>query len=360
MCSRAVRPATRRRAWRGGAPPFAFAAVEGQTYAVVVEHTGGAPTAVSLRLECGFLAEVDCDDGLDDDQNGLTDCADPLCAQVTSCVGSTVETQCEDEVDSDQDGQTDCEDSDCAEALACIQTCTFTPPAVSCGFQQGVNTGSGASTATDYPCGPSSPGPEIAYRFKPQAAGLVTATMSSAGRGRAALRAARPGLRVRAADVRGVGRGGRGRSGRGAVRRGGGPDLVPGGRRGGRRSGRHLLAKGDLRALGGPQARRRGATISLKTLVGRDDSPGGARAPNRRPVAGRAWPIPRPRRPPSLEGRRGETRHVSPSIATNSVGPRRPLRAAARTAGLRRLARRRLTAEARPSHAARRRTATAG
>lgn len=163
----------------GGAPPFAFAAVEGQTYAVVVEHTGGAPTAVSLRLECGFLAEVDCDDGLDDDQNGLTDCADPLCAQVTSCVGSTVETQCEDEVDSDQDGQTDCEDSDCAEALACIQTCTFTPPAVSCGFQQGVNTGSGASTATDYPCGPSSPGPEIAYRFKPQAAGLVTATMSS-------------------------------------------------------------------------------------------------------------------------------------------------------------------------------------
>ncbi|MEZ4265665.1 MAG: hypothetical protein R3F39_04750 [Myxococcota bacterium] len=167
----------------GGMPPFAFAAEQGRSYAVVVEHAAGASSAVKLRLGCGFDGEFDCGDGLDDDQNGLTDCADPLCASVGECQGVLVETQCEDKLDSDGDGATDCEDSDCADALACIQTCAFTPPAVSCGFTQGATTNSGASTATDYPCGPSSPGPEIAYRFKPQAAGLVTVTLSSGSAG---------------------------------------------------------------------------------------------------------------------------------------------------------------------------------
>lgn len=167
----------------GGKPPFAFPAVAGHTYAVVVEHADGAPSAVTLRLGCGFAAEVDCGDGLDDDQNGLTDCADPLCAAAEGCQGTQVETQCEDTIDSDGDGATDCDDADCAEALACIQTCAFTPPAVACGFSQGASTNSGASTATDYPCGPSSPGPEIAYRFKPQTAGVVTATLASGSAG---------------------------------------------------------------------------------------------------------------------------------------------------------------------------------
>ncbi|MCB9727922.1 MAG: hypothetical protein H6744_16175 [Deltaproteobacteria bacterium] len=133
----------------GGTPPFVFAAVAGRSYLVVVEHSGGPPVALSLRLDCGLGPETHCQDGADDDMDGATDCAD----------------------------------ADCVQAPECLQTCTPTPDAIGCGFSQELSTATGASSATDYPCGPPSPGPEIAYRFQPQAAGVATATLSSAQAG---------------------------------------------------------------------------------------------------------------------------------------------------------------------------------
>ena len=51
-------------------------------------------------------SEEDCTDGLDEDQDGLTDCEDADCAE--ACV-----EDCADKVDNDQDGLTDCDDDDC-------------------------------------------------------------------------------------------------------------------------------------------------------------------------------------------------------------------------------------------------------
>ncbi len=73
--------------------------------------------------------EVDCDNGMDDDADGLTDCADvddceaavcDLAGNVCSagvcggCRGEPSETLCGDGADEDCDGLTDCADSDCA------------------------------------------------------------------------------------------------------------------------------------------------------------------------------------------------------------------------------------------------------
>ena len=56
--------------------------------------------------------ETDCEDGVDDDGDGLTDCEDDDC--------TCVETACDDGEDDDGDGQIDCDDSDCDEELPCL------------------------------------------------------------------------------------------------------------------------------------------------------------------------------------------------------------------------------------------------
>lgn len=62
-----------------------------------------------------------CDNGIDDDGDGFTDCDDLDCENSTSCK----ETECSDGVDNDGDGFTDCDDFDCEEDAACKETdCT--------------------------------------------------------------------------------------------------------------------------------------------------------------------------------------------------------------------------------------------
>jgi len=55
-----------------------------------------------------------CDDGIDNDQDGFTDCSD------SDCPACLPETDCSDGVDNDSDGYSDCDDSDCAADPACI------------------------------------------------------------------------------------------------------------------------------------------------------------------------------------------------------------------------------------------------
>ncbi|MCZ6792660.1 MAG: hypothetical protein O7J95_03495 [Planctomycetota bacterium] len=64
-------------------------------------------------------AEMDCADGVDNDMDGLIDCADPDCAMAANCR----ETNCTDMIDNDMDGQTDCDDTDCAMDAACVGDC---------------------------------------------------------------------------------------------------------------------------------------------------------------------------------------------------------------------------------------------
>ncbi len=62
------------------------------------------------------LAETVCDDGIDEDEDGTTDCADSDCKGNSACK----EKQCDDGTDNDGDGATDCDDPDCAKMPACF------------------------------------------------------------------------------------------------------------------------------------------------------------------------------------------------------------------------------------------------
>jgi Zn-dependent metalloprotease len=70
----------------------------------------------ALELVCA-VPEV-CDDGVDNDLDGAADCDDADCMYFPACVPDEV---CDDGVDNDYDGATDCADSDCALDLACAE-----------------------------------------------------------------------------------------------------------------------------------------------------------------------------------------------------------------------------------------------
>ena len=67
--------------------------------------------------------EGNCDDGVDDDGDGVADCLDPDCAGIPPCLVKEPE-DCSNGVDDDQDGVADCEDSDCAAACGLIEDCS--------------------------------------------------------------------------------------------------------------------------------------------------------------------------------------------------------------------------------------------
>ena len=59
-----------------------------------------------------------CDDGIDNDDNGLTDCADPACSATPACEHPA--EICGDCIDNDGDGLVDYEDPDCCDAPAAL------------------------------------------------------------------------------------------------------------------------------------------------------------------------------------------------------------------------------------------------
>jgi len=58
---------------------------------------------------------------VDDDRDGLVDCADPDCGTAPAC--APVETACANGLDDDGDGRVDCADLDCAGAAGCGPQC---------------------------------------------------------------------------------------------------------------------------------------------------------------------------------------------------------------------------------------------
>jgi hypothetical protein len=63
------------------------------------------------------LFETSCTDGMDNDSDGLVDCADPECAGNSACL--TPVENCTDGIDNDGDMKVDCADPDCAPDPAC-------------------------------------------------------------------------------------------------------------------------------------------------------------------------------------------------------------------------------------------------
>ena len=68
---------------------------------------------------CG---EGTCDDGLDNEGDGQADCADSDCFGLVGCTSETL--WCGDGQDNDADGAADCADADCGYVEACPEICT--------------------------------------------------------------------------------------------------------------------------------------------------------------------------------------------------------------------------------------------
>lgn len=68
-------------------------------------------------------APESCADAVDNDGDGMSDCADPDCDLDPACgdpIEPPVEVDCGDGADNDGDGAEDCADTDCAELPACL------------------------------------------------------------------------------------------------------------------------------------------------------------------------------------------------------------------------------------------------
>ncbi len=142
---------------------------------------GDAPSNSELLVQTTIVGRADadadfedCDDGVDNDDDGLVDCEDPDCASDPACSGE--DEICDDGIDNDGDGAIDCEDSDCALDPACGEIVGCEPGGeVECGDVQQGNTGASANNWTDY-CGAGANnwgGGEDIWVFRPEGDGTV-------------------------------------------------------------------------------------------------------------------------------------------------------------------------------------------
>lgn len=139
--------------------------------------------------------EGDCTNGIDDDQDGQTDCDDGDCVGLVCgdygrlCIGGecvcpggvSLETACDDGVDEDCDGLTDCDDPDCATELICTGSNLCQPSvSVSCGdsFVRTSPALGDPSLVSGYSCAwfSGNGDPEQIYRFDALTSGSVTFT----------------------------------------------------------------------------------------------------------------------------------------------------------------------------------------
>jgi hypothetical protein len=68
---------------------YTFAALAAGVYRVIVESYAGTSAATTVTLSTGVSTVMEiCNNGVDDDKNGLTDCQDAACINAPACVGS--------------------------------------------------------------------------------------------------------------------------------------------------------------------------------------------------------------------------------------------------------------------------------
>ncbi|MEE2883935.1 MAG: hypothetical protein VYD70_09470 [Planctomycetota bacterium] len=121
------------------------------------------PTATVCNGTAGF--EEVCDDGLDNDLDGNTDCADPDCAPTAACGGTedAAAGECADGLDNDADGLGDCDDPDCTDPLTGGPVADCLLPDVPGGFEESCangddDDGDGLTDCADPDCD-GEPGP---------------------------------------------------------------------------------------------------------------------------------------------------------------------------------------------------------
>ena len=86
---------------------------EGDVITIVVGGWGSSTGDFVLNAAA---VELECSDGVDNDEDELIDCADDDCVGTDACL-----EVCDDDIDNDLDGATDCEDDECADV--CIEIC---------------------------------------------------------------------------------------------------------------------------------------------------------------------------------------------------------------------------------------------
>jgi hypothetical protein len=124
-----------------------FEAKEGKEYNIIVDGYQGALGTYKMDIGCTSASELVCDDGLDDDDDGLVDCADEV---------------------------------DCAGEIACAKCKALYP--IECGDTDEWTTASPDVTdvVAHYSCTPGQyDGPEFAYTFEPTVDGPVTLMLDS-------------------------------------------------------------------------------------------------------------------------------------------------------------------------------------
>jgi hypothetical protein len=120
---------------------------------------------LDINLVGPVCTETACNDGLDDDEDGLIDCEDPDCAAAPHCY----ESSCSDGVDNDGDGQIDCSDTECFADPLCAGMC----PNSNLGSITGNNlaVGRNAGTGNNFPSTPgcgssSSSGDDVSFAWQ--------------------------------------------------------------------------------------------------------------------------------------------------------------------------------------------------
>ncbi|MCA9686273.1 MAG: M4 family metallopeptidase, partial [Myxococcales bacterium] len=92
-------------------------------YSVMIRgYTAYSGTTLTVSTIGGQPPQNDpevCDDGIDNDNDGTTDCADSDCTDDAACQPQPEAEVCDDGIDNDNDGTTDCADSDCSGDAAC-------------------------------------------------------------------------------------------------------------------------------------------------------------------------------------------------------------------------------------------------
>ncbi|MCD6500192.1 MAG: hypothetical protein J7M25_18005 [Deltaproteobacteria bacterium] len=98
-------------------------------------------------------AETDCTDGVDNDGDGYTDCQDRDCQNAGGCKENTV-AECSDGKDNDGDGMTDCDDSSCSlqPAVLAAGTCSDEETGDSQCADGQDNDSDGYTDCADYSC----------------------------------------------------------------------------------------------------------------------------------------------------------------------------------------------------------------
>lgn len=124
-----------------------FAAQKGAEYNIIVDGYQGALGTYKMAVDCVFATETFCDDGLDNDGDGLIDCAD---------------------------------EADCAGQIACAKCKALYP--IECGDTDAWTTASPDVTdaVSNYSCTLGQyDGPEFAYTFEPVVDGPVSLLLTS-------------------------------------------------------------------------------------------------------------------------------------------------------------------------------------